>query len=98
MHIIPFILHDVRIYRKDLSHIYKPTLQFITYTTKYYTICIVELPESVHLSTKYQKQKKKKDKEKTFLNFSKHQTCDYDDFAFSLAYYTTELYVCPVTV
>ena len=57
MHIILFILYDVRIYRKDLSHLYKPTLQFITYTTKYYIICIAELPKSVHLSTKYQKQK-----------------------------------------
>ena len=58
MHIILFILYDVRIYRKDLSHLYKPTLQFITYTTKYYIIYIAELPKSVHLSTKYQKQKK----------------------------------------
>ena len=55
MHIIPFILHDVRIYRKDSSHFYKPTLQFITYTTKYNVICTAELLKSVHLSTKYQK-------------------------------------------
>ena len=92
MHIILFILYDVRIYRKDLSHLYRPTLQFITYTTKYYIICIAELPKSVHLSTKYKKGKKELNSEL----FPSDQTCDYN-FAFSLAYYQ-ELYVYPVTL